>query len=71
MQDGETDSCVLVATPGVDMEGVINDISFELWAVKQELPYFEKVMEKDFSIVEGDRVEPGEEQTEVSSFISS
>lgn len=71
LQDGETDSCVLVATPGVDMEGVINDISFELWAVKQELPYFEKVMEKDFSIVEGDRVEPGEEQTEVSSFISS
>merc|ERR1711904_202179 len=70
LQDQEGDSCVVVATPGLDVEGMINDISFELWAVKQELAYFSKVLKCHTSIVEGDRMEPGEE-IKGNSYISS
>ena len=70
LQDKESNSCVLVATPGVDIEGMVNDLSFEIWAVKQELEYFSSVLERDFSIVEGDRVENGDDLAS-NSFLSS
>jgi len=71
LQDVETEACVLVATPGLNSEGMINDISFEMWAVRQELEFFSSVLGRDFSIVEGDRLEPGQEDLKGNSFLSS
>ena len=53
LQDGE--KCIFVIMPGEDADGAIHDVSFELWAAKQELPYFSKVFSKDATLVEGDR----------------
>lgn len=55
LQDGK--GCVLVVTPGIDAQGAIHDVSFEIWAAKQELPYFAKVFGRSASIIEGDRRE--------------
>ena len=67
LQDEEGETCVLVACPGVDCDGAINDISFELWAVRQELPFLKKILKRAFSVVEGD-VHPGEAK---DSYVSS
>jgi len=54
LQDG--DGCVLMVTPGVDDQGNVHDVSFEIWAAKQEIPYFKKVFGRSATVIEGDRV---------------
>jgi exopolyphosphatase/guanosine-5'-triphosphate,3'-diphosphate pyrophosphatase len=65
----DKDSIVLVATPAARLqpggdapaheaqqqdEDAVEDISLEMWAARQELPFFEKVMRRTCCIVEGD-----------------
>ncbi|QDZ18932.1 exopolyphosphatase [Chloropicon primus] len=70
LHDEEGESCVLVAEPGVNSAGVVHDITFELWAVKQELDYFASTVGRAFTVVEGDRAEPDQEGS-ANPYISS
>lgn len=46
-------SVVLVVTPAESPDGKAADISLELWALRQEIPYFEKVFQRTAVVVEG------------------
>ena len=57
----EEGSCLLVVHPHVDGEGVVADISLELWAAQQELSFLGKALGMPVQIVEGPSLPDDEE----------
>ena len=60
----EEGSCLLVVHPHVDGEGVVADISLELWAAQQELSFLGKALGMPVQIVEGPSLPDEEEAAE-------
>ena len=53
----EPEECVFIVHPAI-VDGVVQDVSLEIWSARQELDYFCKTHGLDkASIVEGDPVE--------------
>jgi exopolyphosphatase/pppGpp-phosphohydrolase len=72
----DKDAIVLVVTPAQDAEDAdadAEDVSLEIWAARQELPFFEKVMRRTSCIMEGSAAPPpdGDNNHAASSVLSS
>jgi exopolyphosphatase/pppGpp-phosphohydrolase len=55
----DKDAIVLVVTPAqLDASAEAEDVSLEIWAARQELPFFEKIMRRTSCIMEGSAPPP-------------